>query len=177
MLKNSLKNCFAAKKEFAKNSIPLLLEKLYSNVEEAQLDSLDIFTQCSRLVYDPNDYKEHVETLWSNFLKTAMNASKLELAEAALSAIEALAFSISRTVQEANLANQQLKPVLSIDTFTEKAMHACIKYLNEPDLKLVWPSVKCLHALAKASSTSNFIVIKKVIPLLLDYYNLTTFVC
>ena len=177
MLKNALNSCFSSRKEFSKYSIPLLLEKFSSSNEEAQQDALDIFFRCSKTTYDPNDYKEYVEALWSFFQRTVMNASKSDLEEAALCAIEALAFSFSRSVQDGNVSMQPgVKMLASYDSFIEKAMQDCIKYLNEPDLKLVWPGVKCLHALARASSTSNQIVMKKIIPILLEYYKATTFV-
>lgn len=170
MLISSLRNCFSSKKEFSKFSIPLLLEKLHSSVEESHVDAMKTFSQCSRESYDPNDYKEYIESLWSFFQKTVLNTSKTSLEEAALEAIEALAFSISHTVQEANCVG---KISVSIDTFTEKAMQNPVNYLNEPDLKLVWPSVKCLHALARSSSTANLIVNKKCIPLLIHYFKTT----
>jgi DNA repair/transcription protein MET18/MMS19 len=175
MLIKSLRNCFAAKKEFSKFAIPLLLEKFHSNVEEAHLDAIQTFAQCSRETYDPNDYSDYIESLWSFCQKTVLNTSKSELEEAALDAIEAMVFSISRSVQAANFRAGELKPTaVSIDSFTEKAMQNPVKYLNEPDLKLVWPSVKCLHALAKGSSTSNLIVTKRCIPILIEYFNTTT---
>lgn len=176
MLIKSLRNCFSAKKEFAKFSMQLLLEKMHSNVEDSHLDAIQTFAQCSRESYDPNDYSDYIESLWSFCQKTVLNTNKNDLEEAALDAIEAMVFSISRSVQAANFRSGEFKPTsVSIDSFTEKAMTNPVKYLNEPDLKLVWPSVKCLHALAKGSSTSNLIVTKKCIPIIIEY-NTTTLV-
>ena len=175
MLIKSLRNCFSSKKEFSQYAIPLLMEKLHSSVEDAHLDAMETFSQCSRESYDPNDYSDYIESLWSFFQKTVMNTSKTELEESALTAIEAMGFSISRSLQIASFS-KDAKMSVSIDTFTERAMQNPVKYLNEPDLKLVWPSVKCLLALAKASSTSNLIVSKRCIPLLIEYFNTTNFV-
>lgn len=175
MLIKSLRNCFSSRREFGKFAIPLLMEKLHSNVEESHLDAMQTFTQCSKETYDPNDYSEYLESLWSFFQKTVMNTSKSELEDAALDAIESLCFSISHSVQIASFKTDN-KMSVSVDGFTEKAMQNPVNYLNEPDLKLVWPSVKCLHALGRASSTSNLIVTNKCIPLIIEYFNATNLV-
>jgi DNA repair/transcription protein MET18/MMS19 len=166
MLADALRNCFSSNRKFTKFAIPLIIEKLQSSVDDAQLDALDTFAQCARQCYDPNDYKEHLETLWSSFQRIAINAVKSNLEEAALNAIRALAFSIARCVQDSSS--------VSIDSFVNKTVQSCSGYLSEPDLKLVWPNVKCLQAVASASSTADILVNKKILPLLVDYYKSTS---
>ncbi len=83
-----LRNCFAASPLFAKYSIPLILDKLDSDIDSAKLDSLLTFVlkfldknlnysyvicnffkvECTK-VYDAADYKEYIEQLWNNFQK------------------------------------------------------------------------------------------------------------
>jgi hypothetical protein len=168
MLIDSLRGCFSSSSEFAKFCIPFLLEKLNSNVENAQQDSLDVYSDCARsLIYDPNDYEEYIDSVWSSFQSVAMNAQKTHLEEAALEAIRFMAHSLSCCIQKDNV---------SIEAFVRKACHSCLHYLNEPDLKLVWPNVKCLQSIASATSTANLLITNQVIPLLLEHYNTTTFV-
>ncbi len=167
MIISSLRACFAAHRGFSKFAVPLFVEKLNSSNEECFSDALLTFAQCSKTNYDPNDYADYLESVWSYCQKTVLNTSKSELEEAALEAIEALAFSIGRTVQAG---------AVSIDSFMTKAMQNPINYLSEPDLKLVWPSVKCLHALAKGSSTCSLIVNKKCVPLLIEHFSNATLV-
>ncbi len=162
MIAASLRACFAAHRGFAKFAVPLLLEKLHSSNDECHPDALLTFAQCSRTVYDPNDYADYLDSLWAFCQKTVLNTSKSEVEEAALVAIEALAFSISRTVQA---------EAVSVDAFMAKAMQNPVSYLSEPDLKLVWPSVKCLHALARGSSTCNLIVSKRCVPVLVEHFS------
>ena len=176
MLIVALRECFASKREFAKLAIPLIIEKLSSSVEEAQLDSLETFAKCARTVYDPNDFKEHIEQLWSLFQQVAMNATKASLEYAALDAIRAMANSLSRSVQSFDSTVKTATIKVSIDSFVEKALDSCASYLNEPDLKLVWPNVKCLQAVASGSSTSNLLILKNILPLLLKHYNSTSIV-
>ena len=137
MLIQSLRICFAAKSEFSKYSIPLLLEKINSSNMDAQIDAMDTYSLSSK-VYDVKDYKEYIDQLWISLQKIAMNANKSLLEEASLKAIEYLACAISRCVQNFQLskADEIIKNELSIDSFIEKAMQSCISYLNEPDLKL-----------------------------------------
>ena len=157
--------------------MPLFLEKLNSNVDEAQLDALQTFTQCATYSYDPNDYKEFLEPLLTTFLKIVMYATKANLEVAALDALRAMCYGISRCIQkiDLNAENDNLNKV-SIQWFVNKVAENSLGYLNEPDLKLVWPNVKCLNAVASASSTANLLVIIKTIPLLIQHYEATTFV-
>jgi DNA repair/transcription protein MET18/MMS19 len=168
MLIDSLRGCFSSSRKFTKLAVPLFLEKLNSNVDNAQLDSLDTYTECaSNLVYDPNDYKEYVQSLWGSFQTVAMNATKTNLEEAAQRAIAAMAHSLSCCIQKGNV---------SIEWFVQKSCDSCLVYLNEPDLKLVWPNVKCLQSVASATSTANLLVLNRVIPLMIEHFNTTTFV-
>ena len=176
MLIDALRDCFASHKGFAKFALPLFLEKLNSSVEDAQLDALETFTKCARTCYDPNDYKEYIESIWKSLQHIAMNATRTSLEYAALEAIRSLSASLSSTLQQfdSNVKTAMIK--VSIDSFVEKVLDSCAGYLNEPDLKLVWPNVKCLHAVAAGSSTANLLVLNKVVPLLLDHYQSTSFV-
>ena len=79
MLIQSLRKCFSSSKLFAINAIPLFLDKLYSSVEDAQMDALQTFTECATTTYDPNDYKDHLDSLLNIILKLVMNAPKSHL--------------------------------------------------------------------------------------------------
>ena len=167
MLIDSLRHCFSSTSKFTKLTIPLLLEKLNSSVDTAQLDALETYTECAAAAYDPNDYKEYIESLWSSFQSVVMNATKSSLEEAALQAIATMAHSLACCIQKGNV---------SIEWFVNKSCSTCVNYLSEPDLKLVWPNVKCLQAIASATSTSNLLILNKVVPVLVQHYNATTFV-
>lgn len=170
MLVDSLRSCFSANSQFAKLAIPLLIEKLNSSVESAQQDALDTYAECAnRLVYDPNDYKEYLGSLWSAFQNVAMNAAKTALEESSLAAIRGMSYSLSCCVQTSHAS-------VSLDSFIGKACESCVSYLSEPDLKLVWPNVKCLQAAASSTSTANLLVLNKIIPVLIEHFNTTTFV-
>jgi len=137
MLIESLRLCFAAKSEFSKYSLPLLLEKINSSNEDAQIDAMDTYSLCSK-VYDVKCYKEYIDQLWISLQKITMNTNKSLQEEASLKAIESLACAISQCVQNFNLSktDEIIKNELSINFFIEKAIQNCVGYLNEPDLKL-----------------------------------------
>lgn len=130
-------------------------------MDEAHLEALETYVTCAT-VYDPNDYKEFIEPFWTIVHRLAMNTTKSKVEEAALSAIEAMATSLSRCVQVAHV---------SIEWFSAKVIDSCLSYLNEPDLKLVWPNVRCLQAVAAASSTANLLVLKRTVPAIIEHYS------
>lgn len=160
----SLRACFASTPRFADHTINLLLDKLNSNSDDAHLDSLDTYTACSS-VYDPNTYKDYLEPLWTMFHRLAMNTTKSSVEEAALKAAESMSVSLSKCVQTGTV---------SIEWLVSKCVASCLSYLNEPDLKLVWPNVKCMQATAAGSSTANLLILKHVLPALLDHYSKAT---
>ena len=177
MLIKSLRNCFSSSKLFAKSAIRLLLEKINSSIDEAQLDSLETFTQCAKSSYNPNDYQEYIDSMWSSFHKLVVNSSKSNISEAAVSAIQALSQSIATNLQSSNIESGPKLHFISIEWFVKKAFDSCLSSLNDmEDLKLVWPNVKCLAAIASSNSTANLLVINKIIPLLISNYNNSTFV-
>ncbi len=178
MLIKSLRNCFSANKNFAKLSIPLFIEKIESNLEDSQIDAMETYAQCAKTTYDPNLYREYIEKLWDLFIKMIMNASKTNVETAALKAIEALSANISTSIQHSDSSadTKSVNKHVSIEWFVQKAVDACLDYLNEPDLKLIWPNIKCLQAVASASSTANLLINKNSIPYLIKCYNSTTFV-
>jgi hypothetical protein len=177
MLIKSLRNCFSASKLFAKFAMRLFLDKLNSSIEEAQLDSLETFTQCAKLTYNPNDYQEYIDSIWNSFHKLVVNSSKSSISEASLSAIQALSHSIATNLQSSNIDSGPKLEFISIEWFVQKAFDKCLPSLNDmDDLKLVWPNVKCLEAIASSNSTANILVINKVIPLLIDNYKNATYI-
>ena len=84
-----------------------------------------------------------------------MSTTSLLIEDASLKAIEHLTSNISKTVQIE-------KTLLSLDTFIEKCIQCCLVYLKDADLKLVWPSAKCLLAISNSNETA-YILIAKVV--------------
>ena len=93
-----------------------------------------------------------------------MKSTQISIEEAAISAIQAMAASLSNCIQT-------IDSFISIEWFMKKLFDNCFRYLNEPDLKLVWPNVKCLLAVASTSSTLNLLIVNKCIPFIIDLLN------
>lgn len=99
----------------------------------------------------------------SFFFKQSMSTKSQQVEEASLKAIEYLTVAISKSVQIEGT-------ILSIDYFVEKCLQCCLIYLKDADLKLVWPSAKCLQSIASATETSYHLIIKILVKFLLDQY-------
>ena len=93
-----------------------------------------------------------------------MSTTSIQIEDASLKAIENLTLSISKSVQIE-------KTLLSLDFFIEKCIQCCLVYLKDADLKLVWPSAKCLLAISNSNETAFILVAKVLIRFLLDQYS------
>jgi DNA repair/transcription protein MET18/MMS19 len=155
-----LRSCFASSSKFAKHAIPLLVEKLSSDVDSAKLDSLLTFIECSK-TYDINDYKEYIEPLWTNFQQLTMSTTNAVIEDACLKSIECLTVSIAKCMQREGT-------LLSLDNFINKCIDCTLIYLKDADLKLIWPSAKCLQSISNATSTTHLIVLKTIVKFLLE---------
>jgi hypothetical protein len=92
-----------------------------------------------------------------------MSTTSQQIEEASLKAIEHLTQNISKGVQIENT-------LLSLDTFIDKCIQCCIVYLKDADLKLVWPSAKCLLAISSSTETAFILIARVLIKFLLEQY-------
>ena len=92
-----------------------------------------------------------------------MSTTSAQIEDASLKSIEMLTLRISKGVQIE-------KTLLSIDYFIEKCIQCCLVYLKDADLKLVWPSAKCLLAISNSNEIAFILVAKVLIRFLLEQY-------
>ena len=179
MLVDALRLCFASSGQFAKHAMPLFLDKLQSDVEAAQLETMHTLCLCVRSShYEPADYADLLEALLNTLFDILMKCSEATMEDAAIASIEAITLSLSTTVQlhtsreETNTASFSL---LSIESFTNKLFIKCLPNLSKPDsAKLVAPIVKLLGSVGSSSLLLNEIVVARMLPFLLDLYGSTT---
>uniref|UniRef100_A0A673GQF7 MMS19 nucleotide excision repair protein n=1 Tax=Sinocyclocheilus rhinocerous TaxID=307959 RepID=A0A673GQF7_9TELE len=139
----SLRAVLTGTSQFAEFLLPLIIEKLDSDIQSAKVDSL--------------------QTLFISCMQVFQTASE-GVESAGLSALSALVSCLSRSV-----LNSDSEDVLQV--FLSLVLQDCQHHLCEPDLKLVWPSAKLLQAAAGASYRASLIVSAAVIPALLEQYN------
>ncbi|XP_061564022.1 MMS19 nucleotide excision repair protein homolog isoform X1 [Cololabis saira] len=149
--------------QFAEFLLPLLIEKLDSDVQSAKLDSLQTLTAGVQQ-YEHKDLAEFLEGLWASLRREVFQTSSEKIESAALAALIALTSCLSRSVLNSDSED-------SLSSFLDLVLKDCRHHLCEPDLKLVWPSAKLLQASCSASNRASHIVAAAVMPSLIEQYN------
>ncbi|KAM4716212.1 MMS19 nucleotide excision repair protein homolog isoform 2-T2 [Anableps anableps] len=165
-LVQALRAVLAGTPKFAEFLLPLIIEKLDSDVQSAKLDSLETLTACVGQ-YEHKDLAEFLEGLWTSLRREVFQTSSEKIEAAALAAITALTSCLSRSVLNSDSED-------SLCTFLDLVLRDCKHHLFEPDLKLVWPSAKLLQATCSASYRASHIVTTAVMPPLVEQYNSRT---
>uniref|UniRef100_A0A7N8WVS0 MMS19 nucleotide excision repair protein n=1 Tax=Mastacembelus armatus TaxID=205130 RepID=A0A7N8WVS0_9TELE len=152
--------------KFAEFLLPLIIEKLDSDVQSAKLDSLQTLTACVSQ-YEHKDLAEFLEGLWASLRREVFQTSSEKIESAGLTALTALTSCLSRSVLNSDSED-------SLRTFLDLVLNDCKHHLCEPDLKLVWPSAKLLQAACSASTRASHIVTAAVMPSLIEQYSSRT---
>ncbi|XP_056386832.1 MMS19 nucleotide excision repair protein homolog [Hyla sarda] len=158
-----LRAVLASTPRFAEFLLPLLIEKMDSDIQSAKVDAMQTLTAACK-VYEQKDLKEFLSGLWSSIRREVFQTASDKVETEGLSALHALSACLSRSV-----LGSDSEDLLGI--FLTNILQDCKHHLCEPDMKLVWPSAKLLQAAAGASSRAGLKVTTNVLPLLLDQYN------
>ncbi|XP_073408958.1 MMS19 nucleotide excision repair protein homolog isoform X1 [Dendrobates tinctorius] len=158
-----LRAVLSATPRFAEFLIPLLIEKMDSDVQSAKVDALQTLSAACA-VCEQKDLKEFLSGLWSSIRREVFQTASDKVEAAGLAALHALSACLSHSVLGPD--SEDL-----LDSFLANILQDCKHHLCEPDMKLVWPSAKLLQAAAGASSRACLKVTANVLPLLLDQYN------
>ncbi|XP_066550026.1 MMS19 nucleotide excision repair protein homolog isoform X2 [Amia ocellicauda] len=148
---------------FAEFLLPLLIEKLDSDVQGAKLDSLQTLTACAS-VYGHKELKEFLPGLWASLRREVFQTASEKVEAAGLAALRSLTACLSRSILDSDSED-------SLHSFLNLILKDCQHHLCEPDMKLVWPSAKLLQAAASASYRASYTITAAVLPLLLEQYN------
>ncbi|XP_030058755.1 MMS19 nucleotide excision repair protein homolog [Microcaecilia unicolor] len=159
----SLRAVLASTPSFAEFLLPLLIEKMDSDLQSAKLDSLQTLN-ASCVIYGQKELKEFLTSLWSSIRREVFQTASEKIETEGLSVLHTLCQSLSRSV-----VGSDGEDVL--DSFLSCVLRDCKHHLCEPDMKLVWPSTKLLQAAAGASYRSCYKITTNVLPLLLEQYN------
>ncbi|KAG9346126.1 hypothetical protein JZ751_007944 [Albula glossodonta] len=146
--------------------LPLIIEKIDSDVQSAKLDSLQTLTACTA-VYTHKDLAEFLSGLWTSLRREVFQTASEKVETASLSSLKALAACLSRSVQKSDSDD-------ALQGFLDLVLTDCKHHLCEPDLKLVWPSAKILQAVASASYRASHKITGAVVPVLLEQYKNST---
>ncbi|XP_026860835.2 MMS19 nucleotide excision repair protein homolog [Electrophorus electricus] len=152
--------------QFAEFLLPLIIEKLDSDMQNAKVDSLQTLAACAS-VYGHKELSDFLPSLWSSIRREVFQTASESVESAGLSALRALTSCLCRSVLTSNSED-------SLHVFLDLVLKDCQHHLCEPDLKLVWPSAKLLQAASGASYRASLIVTAVVLPTLLEQYSSRT---
>ncbi|NXM39162.1 MMS19 protein, partial [Gymnorhina tibicen] len=158
----SLRAVLASTPQFAEFLLPLLIEKLDSELQSAKLDSLQTLTACCA-IYGQKELQEFLPSLWSSLRREVFQTASEKIETECLAALHALSACLSCSVLSSD--SEDL-----LDSFLSSILQDCRHHLCEPDMKLVWPSAKLLQAAAGASLRTYHRITRSVLPLLLEQY-------
>ncbi|NXL82140.1 MMS19 protein, partial [Leptocoma aspasia] len=158
----SLRAVLASTPQFAEFLLPLLIEKLDSELQSAKLDSLQTLTACCA-IYGQKELQEFLPSLWSSLRREVFQTASEKIETECLAALHALSACLSRSVLSSD--SEDL-----LDSFLSSILQDCRHHLCEPDMKLVWPSAKLLQAAAGASLRTYHRITHSVLLLLLEQY-------
>ncbi|NWS51796.1 MMS19 protein, partial [Chunga burmeisteri] len=158
----SLRAVLASTPQFAEFLLPLLIEKMDSDLQSAKLDSLQTLTACCA-IYGQKELQEFLPSLWSSLRREVFQTASEKVEAECLAALHALSACLSRSVLSPDTEDL-------LDSFLSSILQDCRHHLCEPDMKLVWPSAKLLQAAASASLRTYHRVTCSVLPLLLEQY-------
>ncbi|XP_052654557.1 MMS19 nucleotide excision repair protein homolog isoform X1 [Harpia harpyja] len=158
----SLRAVLASTPQFAEFLLPLLIEKMDSDLQSAKLDSLQTLTACCA-IYGQKELQEFLPSLWSSLRREVFQTASEKVEAECLAALHALSACLSCSVLSSDTEDL-------LDSFLSSILQDCRHHLCEPDMKLVWPSAKLLQAAAGASLRAYHCVTSSVLPLLLEQY-------
>ncbi|NXD67861.1 MMS19 protein, partial [Eolophus roseicapillus] len=159
----SLRAVLASTPQFAEFLLPLLIEKMDSDLQSAKLDALQTLTACCA-IYGQKELQEFLPSLWSSLRREVFQTASEKVEAESLAALHALSACLSRSVLSSDTEDL-------LYSFLSSILQDCRHHLCEPDMKLVWPSAKLLQAAAGASLRACHHITSSVLPLLLEQYN------
>ncbi|XP_012780896.3 MMS19 nucleotide excision repair protein homolog isoform X2 [Ochotona princeps] len=159
----SLRAVLASTSRFAEFLLPLLIEKVDSEILSAKLDSLQTLNACCA-VYGQKELKDFLPSLWASIRREVFQTASERVEAEGLAALHSLTACLSRSVLRADAEDL-------LDSFLSNVLQDCRHHLCEPDMKLVWPSAKLLQAAAGASARACDHITSNTLPLLLEQFH------
>lgn len=156
-LADRLAPCLYATPEFADYCIPLVIDKSYSSLRVAKLDSLNLLRDGVRTFGLPK-VQSHLPELWTTMRKEVMSGRDAEIKDAALEAIAHLIRVIS--VSEAVCKD-----------FIDKIIVDTRSSLCDVQLSLYKPTEKLLETIATVGRATCVQILQVVIPLCVGQYS------
>ncbi|KAF7410203.1 hypothetical protein HZH68_004584 [Vespula germanica] len=156
-LAESLAPCLYATPEFTEFCIPLISDKLSSNLKVAKLDSLDLLCK-GAYVFGVNGLEPYLSELWPIIRKEVMPGGDPEIKNATLKTLAALIEVIS--------ADEKVH-----ETFIEKILTDTKTSLCDVQLSLFRPAENLLESVAMVNKQTCIYVLRVIVPICLGQYS------
>lgn len=155
-LADRLAPCLYATPEFADYCVPLIIDKLYSTLRVAKLDSLSLLRDGVQTFGLPK-VQSHLSELWTTLRKEVMPGRDIEIRDIALEALIRLIRVIS------------VNEIVRTD-FIEKIIVDTKSSLCDMQLSLYKPAEKILETIATVNKTACVQILQVIIPLCIEQY-------
>ncbi|RDD38774.1 MMS19 nucleotide excision repair protein-like protein [Trichoplax sp. H2] len=186
-----LRESLTSTRKFAGFLLPMLLDKLSSDVQSAKLDSLqtmvvvNIFISRSFLgivsyitdirnssllqiscakIYTATDFQEYLQPIWTAIRQEVFLSMDDQVQELSLEALKHVVVTISSN----SLQQPDQDP---LNDFINMIVTETQQYLQDPELKLANPCGNVLNAVASASDRSCYSILTPIIPRLVNLYS------
>ncbi|KAL8832121.1 MAG: hypothetical protein Q9191_000443 [Dirinaria sp. TL-2023a] len=161
-LKDRLRDCVAASSLFAPFAFPQLIDKLDSTSPNVKKDVLQTITACASS-YSVSVMSNYSITLWDALKFEILNVQEADLAEEALSSLQAIAIRLSHGLTTTD-------PKTHLARYFRPIAKECNEQLQEPQHKQAKPAGQILSSMAATSPVAFFLIVKAVVPPLLTLY-------
>ncbi|XP_052770536.1 MMS19 nucleotide excision repair protein homolog [Mya arenaria] len=159
----SLRGCLAATPKFAQFCLPLLMEKLTSDLKSAKIDSLQTLAECAKS-YGAENLYEFQTSFFSCIKKEIFLSSDPAIEEAGLSALQSMVAAIASGITQSDRKK-------SLDGFVDEILNDCKGHLLQPELMLMLSTGRILQAVALGSELACAQIVRSAVPLLVEAYN------
>lgn len=159
-LAEKLAPCLCAVLEFADYCLPLIIDKSYSTLRVAKLDSLNLLRESVK-TFGLSKIKSYLPELWTTLKKEIMPGRDIEIRDAALRAMTSLIKVVS--VDESVCKD-----------FIDKIITDIKSSLCDVQLSLYRPAQMLLETITIINKTICVEVLKVVIPLCIGQYSTKT---
>ncbi|XP_056005007.1 MMS19 nucleotide excision repair protein homolog [Ostrea edulis] len=160
---HGLRGCLSSHPEFGPQCIPLLLDKLQSDIQSAILDSLHTLA-AGVLVFELRCVAEFQGSLYRCIKQEIFSPKSPEIESAANIALTAISSALSPQV---GLSTDNSE----VDVFIKEITQDCKRHFSDEDLRLFTPSCQLLLAVALGSDHACCVILQQMVPLLENMYN------
>lgn len=159
-LVTGLRKVLSASSLFAPFCIPLMIEKLESDVQSAKIDAILTLKSCLPC-YSTIDMKPHLRTLWICIRKEIVSSRSKDVEELGHDLLEDLVLMLSKTPVDTSRKSE-------LELFLNDVKEDCLPQLAEQlQEKMAWSSAKLMISCAESSKRSCEILVTAMVPVLM----------